>query len=124
MLEREISNLTKNTVKILKTNTELAEATKGALTEFKAKALNKYGILVIEGEFKTGKTITKEAALVYKGEIILHADRYNFFNKSYPLLKNINHEKEFIKLADELLVYGKEYPVSTLKPLVTEAQAM
>lgn len=124
LLEREISNLTKNTIKVLKTNKELVEATKGALTEFKAKTLNKYGILIIEGEFKTGKTITKEAALVYKGEIILHAHRYDFFNKSYPLLKNINHEKEFIKLADELLVYGKEYPVNALKPLITEAQAM
>jgi hypothetical protein len=124
MLEREISNLSRNTVKVLKTNTELVEATKGALTEFKAKTLNKYGILIIEGEFKTGKTITKEVALVYKGEIILHADRYDFFNKSYPLLKNINNEKEFIKLADELLVYGKEYPVNALKPLVTEAQAI
>lgn len=124
LLESEISNLSKNTVKILKTNTELVESTKGTLTEFKAKTLNKYGLLIIEGEFKTGKNITKEAALVYKGEIILHADRYDFFNKSYPLLKNINHEKEFIKLADELLVYGKEYPVIGLKPLITEAQAM
>lgn len=123
-LEREISNCMKNTVKILKTNTEIVEATKGALTEAKARVLNQYSLIIIEGEFKTGKTVTKEAALVYKGEIILHANRYDFFNKSYPLLKNINHEKEFIKLADELLVYGKEYPVNTLKPLITEAQAM
>ena len=124
LMEREISNFSKNTLKVLKTNTEIVEATKGALTEAKTKVLNQYGMLLIEGEFKTGKTITKEAALVYKGEIILHAERYDFFNKTYPLLKNINHEKEFVKLADELLVYGKEYPVNALKPLVTEAQAM
>lgn len=124
LLEREISNFSKKTVKVLTTYAEISTATNGVITESKAKLLYKYGVFIIEGEFKTGKTITKETALIYKGEIITHADRYKFFEKANPLLKNLDNEQEFIKLADELLVYGKEYPVSTLKPLVTEAEAL
>ncbi|WP_428070708.1 hypothetical protein [Chryseobacterium gambrini] len=57
MLEREISNFTKNTFKVLLTNKELIHATRGLVNEAKSKMLNKYGMFLIEGQFKTQRVI-------------------------------------------------------------------
>ncbi|MFP8894953.1 hypothetical protein [Chryseobacterium sp. EZn1] len=131
MLEREISNFTKNTFKVLLTNKELIDATRGLVNEAKSKMLNKYGMFLIEGQFKTQRIVknkvveevNNEIAIVYKGEIITRAQKSEFYKEANKLLKHLNNPKEFIKAAEELLTYGKIYPTSNLKDLLTEAEA-
>lgn len=131
MLEREISNFSKSTFKVLMSHKELIQATNGVINEAKAKLMYQYGMFLIEVEYK-GKivtpkkiiaTIDNEVAIVYKGEIITHANKSEFYKKTNSLLKHLKNPTEFIKVAEELLVYSKRYPVSLLKDLVTEAQA-
>jgi hypothetical protein len=102
LLEIEIANFTKNTVRFLKENTEIVLETKGVLNEFKLNDLYKNGVLVVVGEVKVADKIENQVALIYRGEAIVIANKQNFHDASYDLLKKLPQEKAFFEACENL----------------------
>ncbi|MDI9309517.1 MAG: EndoU domain-containing protein [Limnohabitans sp.] len=102
LVEIEIANFTKNTVKILEKESELISATRGVLDAFTVGELYEKGLFVVMGEVKIGDKIEQQVSIIYKDEIIITANQFNFSKASYQLLKNLANEKRFFEECEEL----------------------
>jgi len=101
-LELNISNFVSNTVRVLKTDTEIILATGGVLNEYRVIQLAERGVFLVAGNVKKGNKITEEVALIYKGEAIIKTSKTEFSKASYELLKKLPQEKKFLELCEEL----------------------
>lgn len=101
-LEIEIANFTKNSVKFFTTETELVLATKGVLDNFKISQLLKREVIVVAGEVKTDRGVEEQIALIYKGEAIVKANKWEFSKACSDIIKKLPHEKEFFELCEFL----------------------
>lgn len=70
VLEINIANFTKNTVKVLESGIEVYDETLHVIKILEATEMQKAGVVFVTGQIQAGKTIKKGAAVVYKGEII------------------------------------------------------
>ncbi|WP_445710963.1 hypothetical protein [Flavobacterium sp.] len=78
IIERNIANFTKNTIRIVSENRELVSISKGLLNSNKLRQLNEYGAILVAGEVKNTDKIVTEYALVYKGELIIKGEKATF----------------------------------------------
>ncbi len=70
ILEANITNFEKNTVRLLEARVEIVIATKGVLDELSVAKLYEQGCMLVTGEEKVGNATVQKAALIYKGERI------------------------------------------------------
>ncbi len=123
ILETNIHNFTQNTVKILETKTEIITATRGHLNDFRIGNFQEAGAVLLSGEVKTGNKTVTEYALAYKGEIVAQGEWVEFHTKIRKLTDVWGNPEKLVKALDNLTIYGLEYPVRKLQPLVNAAKA-
>lgn len=81
IIEKNIANFTKNTIRIVSENRELVSISKGLLNSNKLRQLNEYGAILVAGEVKNADKIATEYALVYKGELIIKGEKATFVKR-------------------------------------------
>jgi len=70
VLEINIANFTKNTVKVLESGIEVYDETLHVIKILEATEMQKAGAIFVTGQLQAGKAVKKGVAVVYKGEVI------------------------------------------------------
>ncbi|QYS90006.1 hypothetical protein [Flavobacterium davisii] len=78
VIEKNIANFTKNTLRFVTENVELVSISNGLLNTGKLQELNQYGAILVAGEVKNADKIVTEYALVYKDEVIIIGEKTTF----------------------------------------------
>ncbi|KFF09017.1 hypothetical protein [Chryseobacterium luteum] len=94
LLDVNLVNFERNSVKILTQNTEIVAATNGSLNDFRMKRLFERECFLVSGNIEKNEKLVEEFALVYKGEVIAQGNKVDFYKQIKELGKNIYNDKK------------------------------
>lgn len=99
IIEKNIANFTKNTLRFVTENRELVSISKGLLNSNKLRQLNEYGAILVAGEVKNADKIYTEYALVYKGEVVIKGEKATFVKRVERFFEGVKSKglKDFLE---------------------------
>jgi hypothetical protein len=120
LLEVNISNFAKNTLKVLD---PLEVAATPGLKILSREAVNLYdaGLIFVKGAGEGGKESSEVFAVIYKTEVIAEGSA-QVIQKKFKDLIRLSGAK-LIENLDIAIRYAKKYPVNKLRPLITAGEA-
>jgi hypothetical protein len=78
IIDKNIANFTKNSLRIVTESGELASISNGLLNTTKLRQFNESGAILVAGEVKNADKVYTEYALVYNGELVFKGDKATF----------------------------------------------
>ncbi len=113
VIEKNIANFTKNTLRIVTESGELASISNGLLNTAKLRQFNEYGAILVAGEVKNADKVYTEYALVYNGDLIFKGDKATFTRRVKKFFEGVKIKgiKDFL----EEFVGGNNYGESIIK---------
>ncbi|ANO47059.1 hypothetical protein Pf1_01602 [Flavobacterium columnare] len=113
VMEKNIANFTKNTLRFVTENVELVSISNGLLNTGKLQELNRYGAILVAGEVKNADKIVTEYALVYKGELVIKGEKASFVKRVERFFEGVKSKglKDFL----EEFVGGNNYGKSIVE---------
>ncbi|WP_375605586.1 cysteine peptidase family C39 domain-containing protein [Flavobacterium davisii] len=108
VIEKNIANFTKNTLRFVTENVELISISNGLLNTAKLQELNQYGAILVAGEVKNADRIVTEYALVYKGELVIKGEKASFVKRVERFFEKAKNKgiKEYLEKIIEFRKVG------------------
>ncbi|WEK69022.1 MAG: hypothetical protein P0Y62_14350 [Candidatus Chryseobacterium colombiense] len=114
LLEVNLTNFERGSVKILIQNTEVVMATSGSLNEYQMLKLQEKGVILLSGDVSKGNKIRKEYNLFYNGNIVAKGDKNSFYKQIKDLKGSYDKGDKLIEVLEEMedevwKYFDKEY---------------
>jgi len=99
ILERNIANFGKNTIKVIDNDVDIVFATRGYLNAFKMGKLYQKSCFLIS---KSTTDTQEEINLIYKGKIIAKGNKDSFYKQIKNIAKNYYKEEKLVEVLEEM----------------------
>lgn len=99
ILERNIANFGKNTIKVIDSDVDIVFATRGYLNAFKMGKLYQKSCFLIS---KSTTDTQEEINLIYKGKIIAKGNKDSFYKQIKNVAKNYYKEEKLVEGLEEM----------------------
>ncbi|KFF28053.1 hypothetical protein [Chryseobacterium vrystaatense] len=135
LLDVNLINFERNSVKILTQNTEIVSATSGSFNEYRMMKLQEQGVMLLSGDVNKGNKIVIEYNLIYNGNIVAKGEKASFYKQIKEVGKNYYKDDKLVEVLEEMEddvwkyfdkehASGGKYPIRELEKKYTIGEGL
>ncbi|WDF47808.1 hypothetical protein PQ459_04850 [Chryseobacterium sp. KACC 21268] len=102
LLDVNLINFERNSVKILTDNNEIVLATSGALDQYRMTKLQEQGVILLSGDVNKGNKVVTEYNMVYNSSIVAKGDKASFYKQIKDVGRNYYKEEKLVDVLEEM----------------------